>query len=395
MNMHNKLPDPTTADVYRLPVGGEAATGGGRRWVRPLLIVLAVLALAYGAYRMFGAKPIVAPVAAAVPDVTVITPGTRPVVDSVSAPGSIAARRDAAVGINGEGGRVTEVLVDPGQAVGKGQVLARIDSSVQEQQSVQMAASIRQAEADARLAASDLARAQALVEKGFISKADIEKRMATRDGADAKVALARAQLAENRARIDRLTVRAPAAGLVLSRSVETGQIVGPSSGALFRIAEGGVLEMRALVAEQDMGRLKPGMTAMVTPVGSTTEYPGKIWLIDPVIDAQSRQGIVRIAMAYSPGLRVGAFARARMTAGETSRPVLPQSAVLVDDKGSYVLVAGSDNRVARRSVQVGAVSDDGVSIASGIAGDERVVVSAGAFLRDGEKINPVSPPKAG
>ena len=92
--------------------------------------------------------------------------------------------------------------------------------------------------------------------------------------------------------------RAPTAGLVLARSVEAGQVVSPGSGALFRIAEGGVLEMRAQVAEQDIARLKPGMPASVTPVGSTTEYHGRIWLIDPVIDATSRQGIARIALAW-------------------------------------------------------------------------------------------------
>ena len=272
----------------------------------------------------------------------------------------------------------------------KGQVLARIDRSVQVQTAASMAASIRQAEADAALAESELKRAEALVGKGFISKADIDRKTATRDGARAKVAVARAQYAETQARMARLDVRAPAAGLVLARSVETGQIVGPGTGALFRIAEGGVLEMRALVAEQDIARLKPGLPASVTPTGASTEYRGTIWLIDPVIDALSRQGIVRIALAYAPGLRVGAFASARIAAGETTRPVLPQSAVQVDDKGSYVYVVGNGDKVERRSVTVGSVSDQGVAIAAGLTGRERVVATAAAFLNPGEKVIPVT-----
>ena len=389
MNMHNKLPDAASADVYSFP-DADAATGGTqRRWVRPLLIALVVVAAAFGLWKVFGAKPAAAPVAATVPEVTIIIPGTTAVGDSVSAPGSIAARRDAAVGVQGDGGRVTAVLVDPGQSVGKGQVLARIDRGVQVQQIAQLAASVRSAQADAALAVSELRRAESLVSKGFISKADIDRRTATRDGAQARVAVAQAQLAESNARLSRLDVRAPEAGLVLSRSVETGQVVSPASPALFRIAEGGILEMRAQVAEQDMARLRPGMAASVTPVGSTTEYRGRIWLIDPVIDAASRQGIARIALAYAPGLRVGAFARARIAAGETTRPVLPQSAVQVDEKGSYVLVVGADDKVARRGVTVGSVGDSGVAIASGLAGTERVVASAAAFLRPGEKIKPV------
>ena len=147
--------------------------------------------------------------------------------------------------------------------------------------------------------------------------------------------------------------------------------------------------MRAQVAEQDMASLRAGMTAAVTPVGSTQEYRGKVWLLDPVIDAVSRQGIARIALPYSPGLRVGAFAKTRITAGEASRPVLPQSAVQADEKGSYVMIVGAGNKVERRAITVGTVNDQGVAIASGLNGTERVVASAAAFLRAGEKIMPV------
>lgn len=389
MNMHNKLPDAEAAERYPFAVDGSTeTTASKRRWQRPLLIALVIAVAAFGLWKAFAPKPVDAPKVSALPQVTVIVPGTTAVADMVTAPGSIAARRDAAVGVQGEGGRVTQVLVEPGQSVAKGQVLARIDNSVQVQQSVQLAASVRAAEADARLAQANLTRAEALVSKGFISKADIDQRTATRDGAVARAAVAKAQLAENQARIERLNVRAPAAGLVLSRSVETGQVVSPGV-VLFRIAEGGVLEMRAQVAEQDLARMRPGMAAIVTPLGSTTEYRGKVWLLDPVIDAASRQGIARIALAYEPGLRVGAFAKTRVEAGEATRPVLPQSAVLADEKGNFVLVVGAENRVERRPVTTGVIGDQGVSIASGLNGTEKVVLSAGVFLRPGEKIAPV------
>ena len=122
------------------------------------------------------------------------------------------------------------MLVDAGQRVQKGQVLARLDRAVQVQQVAQLAAGVRQSEADARLAEANLNRAQALVSKGFISKADIDQRTATRDGAVARVAVAKAQLAESQERLNRLDIRAPASGLLLSRTVETGQVVGPGIG---------------------------------------------------------------------------------------------------------------------------------------------------------------------
>ncbi len=396
MNMHNKMPDQNKASAYAFPAQSAVDTDRpARRWLRPLLAILLIVALGFGAWKLFGAKPVAAPAADAVPEVTVMVPGTTVVADVVTAPGSIAARRDASVGVQGEGGRITQVLVDAGQSVRAGQVLARIDNAVQLQQVRQLEATVRSSEADAALAEANLQRALSLVAKGFISKADIDQRTATRDGARARVALARAQLAEQQQRLARLDIRAPAAGLILARNVETGQVVSPGSAALFRLAEGGILEMRAQVAEQDMARLKPGMPASVTPVGSATAYPGKVWLLDPVIDSSSRQGIARIALAYAPGLRVGAFAKVRIESGETTAPVVPQSAVLVDENGSYAFVVGKDNKVVRRTVTVGTVGDAGVSIASGLSGNDRVVVSAGAFLRPGETIAPVIARKAG
>ena len=387
MNMHNKLPDPATASVYAFPEGADG-TGARRGWIKPVLILLGVALAALVGWKLFGPKPVAPVTVANIPEVTVIIPGNVPVAKTVTATGSIAARRDAAIGVQGEGGRVTNIFVEAGQQVKKGQLLVQIDSSVQTQTSRQLAASLRSAQADASLAESNLKRAQALVGRGFISKADIDQRTATRDGAVARVGVAGAQFAANEAAIARLSVRAPSDGLILSRSVETGQVVSPGV-VLFRLAQDSVLEMRAQVAEQDMAQLRPGMTAAVTPVGSTQTYQGRVWLLDPVIDNSSRQGIARIALPYSPGVRVGAFAKTLITAGEAMRPVLPQSAVQADEKGSFVLIVGPENKVERRSIGVGTVGDQGVAIASGLNGTEKVVASAAAFLRPGEKIAPV------
>ncbi len=391
-------PRPTSAadpSVYPFPPAVEphgapaVDPGSSRPWGRYAIIGMVLLVAGVLAWKVFAPKPAPPAASSGIPEVTVVVPGTSSMAEAVSAPGSIAARRDASVGVQGEGGRVDRVLVEAGQRVAAGQVLAVIDRRVQAQEIAQLEASVRRAEADARLAEANLQRAQSLVEKGFISRADIDQRTATRDSALAAVGVARAQMIGARERTARLDVRAPAAGLVLARNVEAGQVVGPGSGALFRIAEGGVLEMRAQVAEQDMNRLKIGMPAEVTPVGSTTSYRGTVWLLDPVIDPSTRQGIARVQLNYAPGLRVGAFARANIAAGSVARPLLPQSAVLADGEGNYVFVLGKDNRVERRSVTVGVVSDAGVGISRGLTGQEKVVASAGAFLKPGDKIAPV------
>ena len=323
-----------------------------------------------------------------IPTVTVVVPGRSEVARTVTASGALAARRDQPVGIPGSGGRVTRVLVDAGTWVGAGQVLATVDRSVQAQQAAQLAAQVSAARANAELAQNNYERAVALQGRGFVSKAEIDSKRAARDAANAQVRVNQAQLNATRAEIGRLDIRAPQSGLILARNVEVGQIVGPGTGALFRLAEGGQMEMRAQLSQQDLAFVRAGMPASVTPIGTDRSFSGQVWQVAPVIDPQSRQGEVRISIPYDASIRPGGFAEARIGAGATSAPLLPQSAVLSDDKGNYVYIVNRKNEVERRAIRIGTVSDDGVTIAEGLSGQEAVVLSAGPFLNPGQKVSP-------
>ena len=323
-----------------------------------------------------------------IPTVSVVIPGQTQVGRVITASGPLGAKRDQPVGIAGSGGRVVRVLVDAGSWVRAGQVLAIVDRSVQAQQAVQLAAEIEAAKANAALAQSNYERAIALQSRGFVSKAEIDSKRATRDAAYAQVRVAQAQLAGTRAEIGRLDVVAPTSGLILARNVEVGQIVGPGSTGLFRLADNGQMEMRAELSQQDLAQVHVGMAAQVTPVGSDRSVTGTVWQVAPVIDPQSRLGDVRIAVPYSPAMRPGGFAEAKITAGTTTAPMLPQSAVLSDDRGNYVYVINGRNEVERRDIKIGTVNDLGVTIASGLSGSEAVVLQAGPFLNPGQKVNP-------
>jgi RND family efflux transporter MFP subunit len=361
-----------------------------RRWLiigaalAALLIVIAAVMFGRGSTKSE------APAAGAgqVPTVTVIVPGSSTVGRVVTASGPLAARRDQPVGIAGSGGRVVRVLVDAGSWVRAGQTLAIIDRSVQAQLASQLAAQVDAARANAALAQSNYDRALSLQGRGFVSKAEIDSKKATRDAAYAQVRVAQAQLAQQRAEIGRLSVTAPTSGLVMARNVEVGQIVSPGSGALFRLAEGGQMEMQAQLSQQDLALVHAGMTATVTPVGSDRAYAGSVWQVAPMIDAQSRLGAVRIAVPYDPAIKPGGFAEAKITAGTTTAPMLPQSAVLSDDKGNYVYILNGKNEVERRDIKIGTVNESGVTIALGLSGNEAVVLSAGPFLNPGQKVNP-------
>jgi HlyD family secretion protein len=374
----------------RLEFAGDESARRGRRWI---WIVAAVVILAgAAAFFLMGKKDGAAKGAARndsqIPTVTVAMPGRQTIQSVISGTGSLAAKREMPVGVAGEGGLVTRVLVEPGAWVAKGQVLAIVDRSVQVQTADSLAASVRVAEADGKLAQANLDRAKGLVSNGFVSKADIDRLTAARDQAIARIRVARAQLAETQARNGRLDIRAPEAGLVLTRQVEPGQIVSSGSGVLFRMAMGGQMELRTQLAEADLQRTKAGSTAQVTPTGSTQIFSGTVWQVSPVIDPNTRQGIARIQLSYNPALRPGGFASAQIIAGSDSAVILPQSAIQSDAQGNYVYTLNAENKSVRTPIVTGEVSDAGVAITRGLTGNERVVMTAGAFLNPGQKVIP-------
>ena len=191
-----------------------------------------------------------------------------------------------------------------------------------------------------------------------------------------------------RARVGRLNIRAPAAGLVLERNVEPGQVVSPGSGALFRVARGGEMELKAQLSEADLSSLHVGSPASVTPVGAAQSFAGSVWQISPVVNMQNRQGVARIALKYDESLRPGGFASVDIVAGSQEAPVLPESAIQSDDKGNFVYVVAKGNRADRRPVKTGTVTPAGIAVVEGLSGNEMVVLRAGGFLNPGDRVRP-------
>ncbi|WP_307087040.1 efflux RND transporter periplasmic adaptor subunit [Sphingomonas faeni] len=388
MDYETKMIGSESEDQLALP--DYSAPSHRRRNI--IILIFVVLAIAVAVYAFKSGKKDVAAATpgAQLPTVSVVVPGRQAVDRTISATGTLAARREMPVGVAGEGGMITRVLVEPGTWVSAGQVLATVDRSVQNETAASLAASVSVARSDETIAQAELDRAKQLVDRGFISKADLQRKAATRDAAAARVKVAQATLGEARARNGRLDIRAPAAGLVLTRGVEAGQIVGPSAGVLFRMAMGGQMEMRAQLSEADLTGLHVGARATVVPVGTTQGYPGEVWQVSPVIDPQTRQGIARIAVKYDPALRPGGFAAATIVGGVTQAPLLPDAALQSDEKGNYVYIVGPGDKIVRRNVKIGQVSDAGVTIIGGLDGSERVVQSAGGFLAPGQTVKPIT-----
>jgi HlyD family secretion protein len=356
-------------------------------WLVGGLLIAMVIALVAWRLTQALAKPEVVP--SAIPTVSVAQIGVSTVPSTISIIGTIGARYDMPIGVEGDGGRVTAVYVEAGDHVKQGQVLAHLNNSVLEPQVANLEAALDQARADADLAAAEYQRAVAVGSSGALSAEETQRRKSTAVTAAAHVKVAAAMLEEGKARLARADVRAPANGIILTRSVEVGQTAMPGGDALFRLSKDGETELRGQVAEQDLPLLKVGQLVDVKLTGTSKIYQGRIRLLGAVIDPATRLGTAKVSLTPDPNLRPGAFARAEVTVSNAERAVLPQTAVLNDDKGSYVLVVNVQGKIERRAVRVTGMVSSGVTVAEGIDPKDQIVTTAGAFLQEGETVKPV------
>jgi HlyD family secretion protein len=367
-----------------------------RHWVKLAGILGALVLVAIVAARfMSGGAPAAGGAPnATVPLVSVVTPGLKAVTATVTFTGTVNARYDVAMGVEGEGGRISAVLVEAGDRVKRGQVLATLDTSVLRPQVARLNASLAEARAQAELSEAEYKRALGVQASGALSSEEIERRRAASVTAVAQVDVAAAQLAEARARLYRTELRAPDDGIVLTRSAEVGQFPTPGGEPLFRLSRGDEVEVRAQLPEQDLPRVAVGQPVVVRLTGITQPFNGRVRLVGPVIDPVTRLGSMRVALEPHPQLRPGAFARGEVAVGDARRAVLPQTAVLSDSSGTYVMIVGGDGKVAKRTVTVVDTTAQGIVIGSGLQGDEQVIATAAAFLREGEVVKVAPAPKS-
>ena len=386
----------------RLPAGTDglgphivqqpASNAGSPSRLKGRLIIIAIivaLVVAAALWKQYASSSVATATLAkdqSIPLVSVMSPGASAVTSSVTFTGAIYARYDMPIGTDGDTGRIVGIYVEAGDHVKKGQLLAKLDDSILIPQVNRLAASLDQARAQAALSAAEYRRAQAVAPAGALSAEDVEKRRATQVTDEANVKVAAAQLAEYEARLARTRVVAPVDGTVLQRKAEVGQIANSGGDALFRIASNGEVEMRGQIAEQDLAVLKVGQPASVYITGLARAFEGRVRLLGAIIDPTTRLGEIRIALKPDPTLRPGAFARGSVVVDNAARPVLPQTAVMTDNKGTFVYIIDDKNHVERRSVVVGGTIESGVVIASGLTGTEHIVGTAGGFLRDGETV---------
>ncbi|GLK74816.1 hemolysin secretion protein D [Methylopila jiangsuensis] len=350
--------------------------------------------------------------------VTVAPVIRREIVQKLALTGTLAARDEILVGAQIDGLRLEAYLVETGDRVEAGQTLARLDRDMldvalaQNRSTVakadaavaQAGAAIAEADAARVEAEAALKRAQQLKSSGNVTGETLQARETAAQVAVARLraqgealklaeadkALAEAQGREIELRLARTEVKAPAAGVVSARTARVGQIVGMGGEPLFRLVRDGAIELVARVPETRLPGLKPGQPVRVEVAGLPDPVWGRVRLVEPVVDAVTRLGLVRVALPDEPDLRAGLFARAAVETARRQALAAPRSAVLYGAQGARVL-AVRDGVVAELPVTLGVSDADGVEIADGVTAGETLVARAGGFLRDGDRVLAVAP----
>jgi HlyD family secretion protein len=338
------------------------------------------------------------------------------ITETLAVTGSLVAREEIVVGAEVDGLPIVEILADVGDRVEKGQVLARLDSTMLRTQLAQNTSAIAMAEASIEQVKASIAEAKATEAQAMDALKRAQTLGATGTASpvqllasetQAKVAAARANAAEENLRvatageafaeaqrseielkIARTELKAPAAGTISHRAARLGAVAGAAGDPLFRLIRNGEIEFDAEVPETVLPQIVPGQNVELWVSGVSEAIGGHVRLVDPTVDKISRLGRVAVALPPHPAMRAGVFARGNITLGRRQAVTVPLSAVLFGRDGAYVQLA-TNNVVEIRNIETGFKGGGRVEIVSGLIEGQEVVARAAAFVRPGERIMPV------
>jgi len=359
-------------------------------------------ALSLGGIALWGQRSVAADASAAAGKpaltVTLTQAHTASLPIKLSANGSIAAWQEAIVGAETNGLRVQELLAGVGDVVQRGQLLATFAPESVQADVALARASLAEAQANALDAGANAERARAVQGSGALSAQQVNQYLTQELTAKARVESAKAQLDAQLLRLKQTQVLAPDAGIISMRHASVGAVLGAGV-EIFRLIRQGRLEWRAELTSAELGRITVGTGVLVAAPGGA-QLKGRVRMVAPTVDAQSRNGLVYVDLPTMPvsakagtgAFKPGMFARGEFELGQSSALTVVQSAVLVREGFNYVMRVGPDNRVSQQKVQTGRVLGDQIEILSGLKTEDRLVASGASFLSDGDLVRVLAAP---
>lgn len=325
---------------------------------------------------------------------TVVSPKIAKFSPKLNLHGELVAKDDVAVGSALQGQQISEVLVEVGENVQKGQILALLDNAGVKAKFDQQTAALEVAKQNlnsAKAAFSEsesaLKRAKDLAAKKAISSQELEQANAKEASARANLNSAKAQISQIDAQIteakDQLgkaSVIAPVSGVVTAKKAQIGALT--SGEALFNIAKDGVIELSADTDARELAQIKVGMSATAQIYDVKEAVKGKVRLVPVSMDTSSRLGKVKISLDGEAKF-IGSYAKVVIDLPEFSALALPAQAVSFTEKGAFTTIV-KGGKAVKRKIQTGLRANGLVQVISGVSEDDEVALKAAALVNDGE-----------
>jgi HlyD family secretion protein len=362
------------------------------RWINALVLLGVLLGSAWWfhfrapAPRDNTLKPAASsPVSRPAMTVTVVKPTLLDWQTRFDADGSVAAWQEVSISPEVGGFRIADVLVNVGDKVRKGQVLATLSTTSVANDLAQQAAAVAEARAALAEASANAARARQLRDSGAISAQQINQYLTAEQTARSRDQAAEARIKSEQLRMSQTSVIAPDDGVIAARAATAGALARVGE-ELFRMIRQGRLEWRAEVPGADLHLVREGQPVEVAmPDGAAVK--GTVRTVAPTIDPQTRKGLVYVDIGSVEGaLRAGMFARGRFNLGHSRALTVPAASVLVRDGFSYLFKHGADNRVSLAKIATGRREGDRIEVVEGLKPEEMVVDSGVGFLADGDLV---------
>lgn len=316
--------------------------------------------------------------------VTLVTPATAVWAEQIAASGSVTAWQESIIGAEVGALKLDEVLVNVGDAVRQGQVLARFNAETTRATLAQVEASVAMAEANLALARDQADRARRLDGTGTVSRETLLQQEAAEKTSAAQLASAQAQLAAQRLNLQHTQVLAPDDGLISARSATVGAVLGGGA-ELFRMIRQGRLEWRAEVPVDRLASVAPGQEVTLRPAGHPS-VNGRVRQVAPKVDAGTGSGTVYVDLAEPGTLKAGMYAAGDIRLSESPALHIPESALVYRDGYTYVMKVDANRQVHRLKVTTGRRQGTTVEILQGVTATDQVVASGGSFLNEGDTV---------
>ena len=325
--------------------------------------------------------------------VETVSPSQDDIGSTLSADGTINAKDTANVSAKVNGVAIERILVEEGDRVRAGQVLAVFDTDAMEQQVLQAQADVAEAEATLANASADAARVLPLIDIDAISKQEADRYRTSEVRARAALQASKARLSNQRLTLENAKVVAPVSGIISEKMVEVGQVAGGDP--LFTIIKGGVLEWRADIDPKLIGNINVGTPVQVSLPGGDTVM-GQVNRIAPTAD-NNRQITIYASLAANSKIRAGMYQTGEFLLGSTSTQTIPNSAVVSNDGYDYVMLVTesttrddrSMGRIKQQRVTLGERLGESVAVLEPLPSDSRIVKQGGSFLNDGDLVRVV------